>query len=98
MAGIFRLGDAMWERIEPLILPPAKAQRYRWIDGKSLLGGGSTGKNPTDRAKLGVKRSVLDPGAARRSQAPRQATGRGAHPLVDRPLPRDARPLTTKRC
>jgi putative transposase len=31
----------------------------RWIDGKSPLGGGSTGKNPTDRAKLGVKRSVM---------------------------------------
>jgi putative transposase len=31
----------------------------RWIDGKSPLGGGSTGKNPTDRGKLDVKRSVM---------------------------------------
>lgn len=28
MAGIFRMPDAMWERIEPLIPPPAKVHRF----------------------------------------------------------------------
>jgi transposase len=28
MAGIFRVPDAMWERIEPLIPPPAKVHRF----------------------------------------------------------------------
>ena len=30
-----------------------------WLSGKSPLGGGKTGPNPTDRAKLGTKRSVM---------------------------------------
>ena len=28
MAGVFRIPDAMWERIEPLIPPPEKVHRF----------------------------------------------------------------------
>jgi len=42
--------------------------QWTWqaMDGamtKAPLGGGATGKNPTDRAKLGTKRSILTDGA-----------------------------------
>ena len=50
----YRISDELWKKIEPLI--PKHTNTHRFGGGRPRE---KTGPNPTDRAKKGVKRSLL---------------------------------------
>ena len=72
----WHLTEALWQRMEPPLAPrkshplgchnprvPDRAAMYGAMTKAPLAGSEKTGINPTDRAKQGVKRSVLTEGA-----------------------------------